>query len=180
MPLHGGTVGAAPIPPMHTRCPRCQFDFDAAAPWVHCPRCAHPFAASPLPPAGVVGTQALDPALLANVQRASAHPQHPPYTPPPAWQPPRAAARSFVADEDLAGRAVISVVLSIVSLLGGCNPVGLVGVTLGLMAYAAANDQRDELARSRGRTARRVAWVSMLLTVIVWVVVVLSLFYELA
>ncbi len=165
---------------MHTRCPRCQFDFDAAAPWVHCPRCAHPFAATALSPPGVIGTQALDPAVLANVQRASATPQPAPYAQPNAWQPPRPATPSFVPDEDLAGRAVVSTVLSMVSLVGGCNPVGLVGVTLGLMAYAAANDQRIALAQSRGRTARRVAWVSMLLTVIVWVVVVLSLFYEFA
>lgn len=172
---------------MHTRCPRCQFDFDAASPWVQCVRCAYAFAAAPLPPPAV-GTQALDPGLLAQVQRASGSPQANVYVPPAQWQPPPAhpqhaqgqpyRASSFVADEDLAGRAVISVVLSVVGLVGGCNPVGLVGVTLGLMAYDAANDQRMELARSRGRTARITAWVSLMITAVVWTVVTLSLFYE--
>jgi hypothetical protein len=85
-----------------------------------------------------------------------------------------------VPEEDLPGRAVISVVLSIVALLGGCNPIGLVGVVVGLMAYAAANDRRVDLARARGRTARRLAYASLAITAAVWVVVVLSLFYEIA
>ncbi len=191
---------------MHTRCPRCQLDLDAASPWVQCPRCGTPFAAAPSPPpqhhpqqhppptqpsaqrvfvaptqpAFTPSTQAVDPAMLAQVMRASGSaPAPPPQA--PAYQPSYAvpAARpGFVADEDLAGSAVLSVVLSIVALLGGCNPVGLVGITVGLMAYAAANDRRVELARARGRTARRFAWAAMGITAIVWVVVVLSLFYE--
>ena len=162
---------------MHTRCPRCQLDFDAVAPWVQCPRCGTPFAAVPPAPTQYVpSTQAVDPALLAQVLRASA-----PAAPmPQAYQPVYAqtAPAGFVADEDLAGRAVLSVVLSVVALLGGCNPVGLAGVTAGLLAYSAANDRRVELARARGRTARRLAWASLAITAIVWVVVVLSLFYE--
>jgi hypothetical protein len=185
---------------MHTRCPRCQLDLDAASPWVQCPRCGSPFAAAPAPtpqphppptqpsaqpvfvaptqpsaqPQFVPSTQAVDPAMLAQVMRSSGS------APAPAYQPSYApAARpGFVADEDLAGSAVLSVVLSIVALLGGCNPVGLVGITVGLMAYAAANDRRVDLARARGRTARRFAWAAMGITAIVWVVVVLSLFYE--
>lgn len=186
---------------MRTRCPRCQFEFDAASAWVQCPRCGGPFTAAPAPPAGVAGTQALDPAAIAQVMRASASPHSAPPAATPSWQPAPAAPPAWqvpptapawqapapavyrappavVADDDLAGRAVVSVVLSIIAMLGGCNPVGLVGVTLGLMAYAAANDQRVELAQSRGRTARRVAWVSLFLTAIVWTVVLLSIFYE--
>lgn len=196
---------------MHTRCPRCQLDLDAASPWVQCPRCGTPFAAAPSPPplhhppqhhppqhppptqpsaqpvfvaptwpAFSPSTQAVDPAMLAQAMRASgAAPSMAPQA--PAYQPsyaPPAVRPGFVADEDLAGSAVLSVVLSIVALLGGCNPVGLIGITLGLMAYAAANDRRVDLARSRGRTARRFAWAAMGITAIVWVVVVLSLFYE--
>ena len=169
---------------MHTRCPRCQLDFDAVAPWVQCPRCGTPFAAAPPAPPPpttpqpqyVPSTQAVDPTLLAQVLRASA-----PAAPlVQAYQPVYAPAAppGFVADEDLAGRAVLSVVLSVVALLGGCNPVGFAGVTVGLLAYSAANDRRVELARARGRTARRLAWASLAITAIVWVVVVLSLFYE--
>lgn len=184
---------------MHTRCPRCQLDLDAVSPWVQCPRCGTPFAAAPSPPAQqhppppahphlpptqpsaqpqfVPSTQAVDPAMLAQVMRSSGSAQAPQG---PAYQPSYApAARpGFVADEDLPGSAVLSVVLSIVALIGGCNPVGLVGITVGLMAYSAANDRRVELARARGRTARRFAWAAMGITIIVWVVVVLSLFYE--
>jgi hypothetical protein len=180
---------------MLTRCPRCQLDFDAAAPWVQCPRCGAPFSAVSVPPTHqqpqyVPSTQAVDPALLARVQRASAPSQ--PAPPAPAYQAPYAPAPQtayapayreaprggFVPDEDLAGRAVISTVVSVVALLGGCNPVGLAGVTWGLLAYSAANDQRVDLARTRGRTARRLAWASFLITLVVWTVVVLSLFYE--
>lgn len=191
---------------MHTRCPRCQLDLDAASPWVQCPRCGTPFAAAPSPPpqhhpqphppptqpsaqpvfvaptqpAFTPSTQAVDPAMLAQVMLASGSapamaPQAPAYQ--PSYAAP-AARPGFVADEDLAGSAVLSVVLSIVALLGGCNPVGLIGITVGLMAYSAANDRRVELARARGRTARRFAWAAMGITAIVWVVVVLSLFYE--
>lgn len=201
---------------MHTRCPRCQLDLDAASPWVQCPRCGTPFAAAPPPPAQypspqqqppqyqapqfqppqqprvpptqpsaqaqfVPSTQAVDPAMLAQVMRASSSAPAQAQAPQvPAYQPTYAPAPrpGFVADEDLAGSAVLSVVLSIVALLGGCNPVGLVGITVGLMAYAAANDRRVDLARARGRTARRFAWAAMVITAIVWVVVVLSLFYE--
>ena len=196
---------------MHTRCPRCQLDLDAASPWVQCPRCGTNFAAAPapqyppqqqppqyppqqhqpqphLPPTQpsaqalfVPSTQAVDPAMLAQVMRASSSAPAQAQAPQgPAYQPTYApAARpGFVADEDLAGSAVLSVVLSIVALIGGCNPVGLVGITVGLMAYAAANDRRVDLARARGRTARRFAWAAMVLTAVVWVVVVLSLFYE--
>jgi len=191
---------------MHARCPRCQLDFDAASAWVQCPRCGSPVAATPPPthpqPQYVPATQAVDPAMLAQVMRASAptppagppptyapapaSPAYqPPYAPPasPAYQAPYAppsARPGFVPEEDLPGRAVISVVLSIVALLGGCNPVGLVGVVVGLMAYAAANDRRVDLARARGRTARRLAYASLAITAAVWVVVVLSLFYEIA
>jgi hypothetical protein len=177
---------------MHTRCPRCQLDFDAAAPWAQCPRCGAPFSAVVVPPTHqqpqfVPSTQAVDPNLLAHARRASAPgpaaaAYQVPYapmasaTPAPAY---RAAPRGgFVPDEDLAGRAVLSTVLSVVALLGGCNPVGLAGVTWGLLAYAAANDQRVDLARARGRTARRLAWVSFVITLAIWTVVVLSLFYE--
>lgn len=179
---------------MHARCPRCQLDFDTASAWVQCPRCGSPVAATPPPthpqPQYVPATQAVDPAMLAQVMRASA--PTPPAGPPstyapaptsPAYQPPYAppaASPGFVPEEDLPGRAVISVVLSIVALLGGCNPVGLVGVVVGLMAYAAANDRRVDLARARGRTARRFAYASLAITAAVWVVVVLSLFYEIA
>lgn len=172
---------------MHTRCPRCQFDFDATSPWVQCARCGYAFAAAPLPPPAM-GTQAMDPGMLAQVQRASG-PQPPaPQVQHAQWQAPAAPFRqaqgqpyrasSAVADEDLAGRAVVSVVLSMVGLVGGCNPLGLVGVTMGLMAYSAANDQSWELARSRGRGARVTAWLTLLLTAGVWAVVTLSLFYE--
>lgn len=181
---------------MLTRCPRCHLDFDASAPWVQCPRCGAPFSAAAVPPTHqqpqyVPSTQAVDPALLAQVQRASAPSQPAPAA--PAWQAPAAPAQQlayapqsyresprsgFVPDEDLAGRAVISTVISVVALLGGCNPVGLAGVTWGLLAYSAANDQRVDLARARGRTARRLAWASLLITLVVWTVVVLSLFYE--
>lgn len=188
---------------MHTRCPRCQLDFDAPSPWVQCPRCGTPFSVGPAPPPQhpppqhlphqfqtpptqpsaqqqfVPATQAVDPAMLAQVMRSSAPAVH--HAPPaPAYQPVYAPPPrpGFVADEDLAGSAVLSVVLSIVALLGGCNPVGLVGITLGLMAYSAANNRQMELARTRARSARRLAWVSMGITAIVLAVVVLSLFYE--
>jgi hypothetical protein len=133
-------------------------------------------ASAPTPPAGPPSTYAPAPGSPA---------YQPPYAPPgpPAYQAPYAppAARpGFVPEEDLPGRAVISVVLSIVALLGGCNPVGLVGVVVGLMAYAAANDRRVDLARARGRSARRLAYASLAITAVVWVVVVLSLFYEIA
>ncbi|MDO9016945.1 MAG: hypothetical protein Q8S73_21300 [Deltaproteobacteria bacterium] len=195
---------------MHARCPRCLLDFDAASAWVQCPRCGSPVTAAPPPthpqPQYVPATQAVDPAMLAQVMRASSPNPNPPppagppstyapapgspayqpaYAPPgpPAYPPAYAAPATppgFVAEEDLPGRAVISVVLSIVALLGGCNPVGLVGVVVGLMAYAAANDRRVDLARARGRTARRIAYASLAITAVVWVVVVLSLFYEIA
>jgi len=189
---------------MHTRCPRCQLDFDAPSPWVQCPRCGTPFSVGPAPPQHqpqypqhqphqfqtpptqpsaqlqfVPATQAVDPAMLAQVMRSSAPAvRHAP--PAPAYQPVYAPPPrpGFVADEDLAGSAVLSVVLSIVALLGGCNPVGLVGITLGLMAYSAANNRQMELARTRARSARRLAWVSVGITAIVLAVVVLSLFYE--
>lgn len=196
---------------MHTRCPRCQLDFDAPSPWVQCPRCGTAFSVGPAPPQHppqyqhppqfqppptqpsaqpqfVPATQAVDPAMLAQVMRSSAPATHhaPPapaahHAPPaPAYQPVYAPAPrpGFVADEDLPGSAALSVVLSVVALLGGCNPVGLVGITLGLMAYSAANNRQMELARSRARSARRLAWVSVGITAIVLAVVVLSLFYE--
>ena len=159
---------------MHTRCPRCQLDFDAPSPWVQCPRCGTPFSVGPAPPQHppqhqphqfqtpptqpsaqqqfVPATQAVDPAMLAQVMRSSAPAVH--HAPPaPAYQPVYAPPPrpGFVADEALAGSAVLSVVLSIVALLGGCNPVGLVGITLGLMAYSAANNRQMELARTRAR-----------------------------
>ena len=188
---------------MHTRCPRCQLDFDAPSPWVQCPRCGTPFAVGAAPaqhpqpqhhphhfqppptqpsaqPQFVPATQAVDPAMLAQVVRSSSPAAHP-GPPAPAYQPvyaPPAPRPGFVADEDLAGSAALSVVLSIVALLGGCNPVGLVGITLGLMAYSAANNRQMELARSRARSARRLAWVSVGITAVVLGVVVLSLFYE--
>jgi len=187
---------------MHTRCPRCQLDFDAPSPWVQCPRCGTPFSVAPalpqqhppqpqpqhfhLPPTQpssqpqfVPATQAVDPAMLAQVMRSSAPAMH--HGPPaPAYQPVYAppSRSGVVADEDLPGSAALSVVLSVVALLGGCNPVGLVGITLGLMAYSAANNRQMELARARARSARRVAWVSMGITAVVLAVVVLSLFYE--
>lgn len=178
---------------MHTRCPRCQLEFDAVSPWVQCPRCGSPFAAAPLPqphqqpypqpqpprqPQYVPSTQAVDPAMLAQVVGAATFAAP---TAAPAYQGQYvpAARPGFVADEDLPGRAALSVVLSVVALLGGCNPVGLIGVTVGLMAYAAANDHRVELARARGRTARALAWASLGITAVVWVIVVLSLFYDL-
>ena len=34
---------------MHTRCPRCQLDFDAPSPWVQCPRCGTPFSVGHAP-----------------------------------------------------------------------------------------------------------------------------------
>jgi hypothetical protein len=145
-------------------------------------------ASAPTPPAGPPSTYAPAPGSPA-YQPPYAPPGPPayqaPYAPPgpPAYQAPYAppAARpGFVPEEDLPGRAVISVVLSIVALLGGCNPVGLVGVVVGLMAYAAANDRRVDLARARGRSARRLAYASLAITAVVWVVVVLSLFYEIA
>jgi rubredoxin len=157
---------------MYARCPRCQLEFDAASPWAQCPRCGAGVVCA-APAQHVAPTQAVDPALLAQVVRGAAH------SPAAARSPAAAPARpGFVPDEDLAGRAVMSVVLSVVALLGGCNPVGLLGIALGLMAYAAANDRRVDLARARGRSARRVAYASLGITAAVWAVVVLSLFYE--
>ena len=156
---------------MFVVCPRCQQGFEAGAAWVQCPRCGQTFAAT-LATAG--STTAMDPALLAQAMQASV-PATSPMTPGPGWAAPAYAPvyaqtvpLAHVADEDLAGHAVLSVVLSVVALVGGCNPLALGGITAGLMAYAAANDRDLALARSRGRSARRLGWASFVVTCFVW------------
>lgn len=110
-------------------------------------------------------------------------PYHPPQPAmqPAAWaQPPLRAPygqpTASVNERDLGGAAVVSVVLSLVSFLGGCNPLGLAGVVLGLIAYADVNAGRVDRAVGRARTARWLAVSSLLMTLVVWGAVAAWLF----
>lgn len=71
------------------------------------------------------------------------------------------------SDRDLAGHAVISVVVSALAFLGACNPVGLAGVVLGLMAHNDANNASPNAA-ARTKTARLVAVAALALTMLGW------------
>ncbi len=111
----------------------------------------------------------------------------PPYTPQPSYnahpfgaqpaygaqpygaQPYGAQAQAGPSDRDLAGHAVITVVISALAFLGACNPVGLAGVVLGLMAHNDANNSAPS-AGARTRTARLVAITALVLTMLGWVV----------
>ena len=86
------------------------------------------------------------------------------------------AARTSARVGRLGGAAVVSVVLSLVSFLGGCNPLGLAGVVLGLVAYADVNAGRVDRAVGRARTARWLAVSSLLMTLVVWGAVAAWLF----
>ncbi len=58
-------------------------------------------------------------------------------------------------------------VLAALAFLGACNLVGLAGVVLGLLAHNDANQGRPT-ATARTKTARLVAVVALVLTVLAW------------
>ena len=84
-----------------------------------------------------------------------------------AYAPAQPAAYSAPSDRDLAGHAILSVVLAALAFLGACNLVGLAGVVLGLLAHNDANQGRPT-AQARTKTARLVAVVALVLTALAW------------
>ncbi len=189
---------------MFVQCTTCLHAFDAASPNVPCPRCG---AAPGGAPAGgpVPKTVAMDASMVAQAMRSSlpAGAQGPfapvasPNVPQPFAQPPSPMipptsqgqfAGSFgppqpyapparATDRDLAGHAILSVVLSAVAFLGACNVVGLAGVVLGLMAHSDANNALPS-APQRAKTARVVAVAAVILTALAWAVGAAALLFS--
>ena len=122
---------------------------------------AHPFGAQPAYGAQPFGAQPSDGAQPYGAQPYGAQPY--------GAQPYGAQAQAGPSDRDLAGHAVITVVISALAFLGACNPVGLAGVVLGLMAHNDANNSAPS-AGARTRTARLVAITALVLTMLGWVV----------
>lgn len=142
--------------------------------------------AAPLPFAGVAPPAPQAPAYGAHAFATAPTYAAPPYAPQPYAPQPYgvqpfgaqpygaqghygAPAQTGPSDRDLAGHAVISVVLSALAFLGACNPVGLAGVVVGLVAHNDANNAAPN-ASARTRTARTVAVVALVLTMLAWVV----------
>jgi hypothetical protein len=122
---------------------------------------AHPYGAQPAYGAQPFGAQPSDGAQPYGAQPYGAQPY--------GAQPYGAQAQAGPSDRDLAGHAVITVVISALAFLGACNPVGLAGVVLGLMAHNDANNSAPS-AGARTRTARLVAITALVLTMLGWVV----------
>ena len=171
---------------MFIRCPRCGLAFGAPAAGSPCPRCGAPGQATQESPSPVIPQTAAAPVFtpptqVAPIFAAPTRPVPAPPPPPPAptqvWVPDARVATAHrsgpASTEDrgaIAGRAATAAVLSTLSIVGCCNPVGWIGLVLAVRAYAATGDADLAPAAQRAGTARAVGLVAFVSTALLWTV----------
>lgn len=175
---------------MFIRCPRCGLAFGAPAAGAPCPRCGAPGQATQESPSPAIPPTVATPAFAPPTQvapifaaptrpappPAAPLPLAPPHAPTQVWTPDARVAAPYrgpAATEDrgaIAGRAATAAVLSTVSIVGCCNPLGWIGLVLAIRAYAATGDADLAPAAQRAGTARTVALVAFGSTALLWCV----------